>query len=200
MVNFVPLTAEIGSGVWGTPANFIGFSILAALLHGTLVVCVSQTLQHWTEGASYIRQGGHHVGHWRTLVIIAEPESWYCQWKVGCWVNLGTAVWVHSLYPRPYIAVAVMINSFHDVLDPAVKHAVTTTETCKVVVSLVILRQCCPHRAGAPSFPLFPLVHSLPHFYSFFTFPFYLFLFALFFSSFVHPFPFYQNRPTPFPV
>jgi len=24
MVNFGPLTAEIGSGVWGTPANFNG--------------------------------------------------------------------------------------------------------------------------------------------------------------------------------
>jgi len=34
MVNFDPaLTAEIGSGVWGTPANFIGFCLLAALLH-----------------------------------------------------------------------------------------------------------------------------------------------------------------------
>jgi len=36
MVNFSPLTAEIVSGVWGTPANFNGFSVLAALLHGTL--------------------------------------------------------------------------------------------------------------------------------------------------------------------
>ena len=43
MVNFGPLTAEIGSGVWGTPGNFIGFRVLAALLHGTLVVGVSQT-------------------------------------------------------------------------------------------------------------------------------------------------------------
>ena len=43
MVNFGPLTAEIGSGVWGTPANFNGFRVLAALLHGTLVVGVSQT-------------------------------------------------------------------------------------------------------------------------------------------------------------
>jgi len=33
MVNFGPLTAEIGSGVWGTPTNFNGFCILAALLH-----------------------------------------------------------------------------------------------------------------------------------------------------------------------
>jgi len=45
MVNFGPLAAEIGSGVWGTPANFNGFRVLAALLHGTLVVGISQTLQ-----------------------------------------------------------------------------------------------------------------------------------------------------------
>jgi len=34
MVNFGPLTAEIVSGVWGTPTNFNGFCFLAALLHG----------------------------------------------------------------------------------------------------------------------------------------------------------------------
>ena len=44
-VNFGTLTAEIGSRVWGTPANFNGFRVLAALLHGTLVVSVSQTLR-----------------------------------------------------------------------------------------------------------------------------------------------------------
>jgi len=43
MVNFGPLTAEIGSGVWNTPANFNGFRVLQALLHGTLVVGISQT-------------------------------------------------------------------------------------------------------------------------------------------------------------
>ena len=43
MVNFGPLTAEIGSGVWGTPANFNGFGVLAALLHGILVVGVSKS-------------------------------------------------------------------------------------------------------------------------------------------------------------
>jgi len=34
MVNFGPLAAEILSLVWGTPANFNGFRVLAALLHG----------------------------------------------------------------------------------------------------------------------------------------------------------------------
>jgi len=41
-----PLTAEICSGVLGTPTNVSGFRVLAALLHGTLVVGVSQTLRH----------------------------------------------------------------------------------------------------------------------------------------------------------
>jgi len=45
MVNFGPLTAEIGLGVWGTSANFNGFRVLAALLHATLVVGVSQILR-----------------------------------------------------------------------------------------------------------------------------------------------------------
>jgi len=43
MVNFGPLAAEIVSLVWGTPGNFNGFRVLAALVHGTLVVGVSQT-------------------------------------------------------------------------------------------------------------------------------------------------------------
>jgi len=67
MVSFGPLVAEIVSLVWGTPANFNKFRVLAALLHGTLVVGVSQTLRHWAEGATYIRQGGHHAGHWPTV-------------------------------------------------------------------------------------------------------------------------------------
>ena len=33
MVSFGPLAAEIFSLVWGTPANFNGFRVLAALLH-----------------------------------------------------------------------------------------------------------------------------------------------------------------------
>jgi len=42
MVNFGPLAAEIVSLVWGTPGNFNGFRVLAALLHGTLLVGASQ--------------------------------------------------------------------------------------------------------------------------------------------------------------
>jgi len=64
MVNFGPLAAEIGPVVWGTPANFNSFHVLAALQHGSQVVGVSQTLRRWTGGATYVRQGDHHVRHW----------------------------------------------------------------------------------------------------------------------------------------
>ena len=70
MVNFGPLTAEICCQVWGIPANFNGFRVLASLLHGTLVLDCSQTLPRSTEDATYIRQGGHHVGHWPTFLVI----------------------------------------------------------------------------------------------------------------------------------
>jgi len=62
MVNFGPPAAEIGLVAWGTPANFNGFRILAALLYSTPAVDISQMLRHWTQGATYIRQGGHHIG------------------------------------------------------------------------------------------------------------------------------------------
>ena len=62
MVNFRLLTAEIRWRVWGTPANFNGFCVLAALLHGTLVVSVSQTLHDvWPSpalGTPYIHFRG----------------------------------------------------------------------------------------------------------------------------------------------
>jgi len=61
MVNFGPLATEIDSLVWGTPGNFNGFRVLAALLHGTLVVGVSQT-------AAFNR--GHH------LYSAGRPSRW----------------------------------------------------------------------------------------------------------------------------
>ena len=64
MVNFGPLAAEIVSLAWGTPGNFSGFLVLAALLHGTLAV-----------GVTYIQQGGHHVGHWPTFLVNYTPST-----------------------------------------------------------------------------------------------------------------------------
>jgi len=86
MVNFGPLPAEIGLGVWGTPANFNGFRVLAPLLHGNLVVGVSQTLRRWTEGTTYIRQGGHHVS---TVLhnLLRSLCVWTDQLPTRWWIN-----------------------------------------------------------------------------------------------------------------
>jgi len=45
MVNFGSLAAEIDPVVCGTQAYFNGFRFLAALMHGTPVLGVSQTLR-----------------------------------------------------------------------------------------------------------------------------------------------------------
>jgi len=117
MVNFGPLAADIVSLVWGTPANFNGFRLLAALLHGTPAKLwdVEQRVP------LYIRQGGHHLGHWPTFLvndstIIASPmtritssisipycrhfHAGMCTWLLTTYntVAWGDIVWgIHSL-------------------------------------------------------------------------------------------------------
>ena len=45
MADIQSAAAEIGLPVWGTRAKFNGFRVLAALLHDSQVVSVSQTLR-----------------------------------------------------------------------------------------------------------------------------------------------------------
>jgi len=66
MVNFGPLTAEIGSEFGAALQISTGFASWQPYLRH-LVVGVSQTLRRWTEGATYVRKGDHHVGHWPTF-------------------------------------------------------------------------------------------------------------------------------------
>ena len=75
---------------FGHPRKFQRYRVLAALLYGTLVVGVSQTLRRWTEGANYIRQVGHHVGHWPGFLVhfnfnvfVTPPQEEYH------WMNSG---------------------------------------------------------------------------------------------------------------
>jgi len=46
----------------GHPSKFQLVSRLGSVTARHLVVGVSQTLRRWREGATYIRQGDHHVG------------------------------------------------------------------------------------------------------------------------------------------
>jgi len=48
----------------------------------------SSKLRRWTEGATYIRQGGHHIGHWPTILVLdlatfQSNDSWDW-WLVTC--------------------------------------------------------------------------------------------------------------------
>jgi len=66
MANFGPLAADIGSGVWGTPVNFNGFRILAALLHDT-GSGRQPIFAALNRGRQLYSAGSHHVGHWPTF-------------------------------------------------------------------------------------------------------------------------------------
>jgi len=87
MVNFGSLAAEICWRVWGTPANFNGFRVLTALLHGTLVVAVSQTLQ-----------GGHHIRHWPTLLFLSS--SFFFPRLLSAVTDRMSAILLHVVRPQ----------------------------------------------------------------------------------------------------
>jgi len=97
-----PLADEICWRVWGTPANFNGFHILAVLVHVPLVVDVSQTLRHWTEGAIYIQQGGHQIGHWPTFLVLFYSSLADSQFSFK-WP-------IYLLVPMPILTVIFQVN------------------------------------------------------------------------------------------
>jgi len=55
------------SGSLRHPCKFQRISRLGSVTARHLVAGVSQTLWRWTEGATCVRQGDHHVGHWPTF-------------------------------------------------------------------------------------------------------------------------------------
>ena len=57
-------------GSLGHPYKFQRVLRLGSVTARHLVVGVSQTLRCWTEGATYVRQGDHQVGHWPTFLVI----------------------------------------------------------------------------------------------------------------------------------
>jgi len=67
MVNFGPLVAEIVSLVWGTPANFNRFHVLAALLHGSH--CERQ------PNFAALNRGRHLCSAWATITLGIGPHS-----------------------------------------------------------------------------------------------------------------------------
>jgi len=66
MANFGPLAAEIDPVFWAPLQISTGFASWQRYCTAS-IVGVSQNLRRWTEGATYVRQGDHHVGHWPTF-------------------------------------------------------------------------------------------------------------------------------------
>ena len=69
MANFGPLTAEIGSGVWATPANFYRFRILPSLLQQRRKLCGVQ--QSFARCLAVSWAGTLYIHFWE-LLLLAE--------------------------------------------------------------------------------------------------------------------------------
>jgi len=104
MVNFGPLAVEIGSGVWGAPTNFNGFCVLAALLHRTLVVGVSQTLRRNVVSASFII----FWLRWRHK----SRDLKTCRWSSSTMTSRPT------LLPFPLYTARLWVNVTFDLMRP----------------------------------------------------------------------------------
>jgi len=68
MVNFGPLAAEICRRVWGTPANFNGFRVLAALLHGIPVFGRQPNIAPLNRGRHIYSAG--RPSHWAAHILV----------------------------------------------------------------------------------------------------------------------------------
>ena len=117
MVNFGPLTAEIGWQVWGTPSYFNGYRVLAALLHGSQVVSVSQTLRVEQRappmfGRATIRLGiGPHSSGVSFSFLAVSTAAFWCFFFLSrnfhpcifdCAVVSCLAFSVDPLFPCPH--------------------------------------------------------------------------------------------------
>jgi len=90
VVNFGPLAAEIVSLVSGTPANFNGFRVLAAILHGTVVVSVSQTAA-LNRGCHLYSAG--RPSHW----ALAHISSFFVT-SIPSGILIYSAIWPQRIW------------------------------------------------------------------------------------------------------
>ena len=93
-VNFGPVTAEICSGVWGTPANFNGFRVLAPLLQRRRSLEANQTLHDVGPSPGLV--------HYKYTFGGSCPLTTFCQgWKLhyaskSCFSYIGSVTARHS--------------------------------------------------------------------------------------------------------
>ena len=112
----------------------------------------------------------------------------------GFFWNLGN----RQIMEQRKVDWSLEVINYRFALELTLRHTLFTTNDFSLAWQTYAL--CWPLRgAGVPPFRLCSsLVHSLPHLLLFITFLFFSHPLYLF-SSIVHPIPFYQNSPTPFP-
>ena len=118
MVNFGLLTAEMRWRVWGTPSNFSGFHILAALLHGTHLVGVSQTAalnrgRHLYSAGRPSRWALAHISSLSFFSFLQMYSIFWVHFKVYCFLVAVTTrrqrnatVCLSEVFPRTRRAVS----------------------------------------------------------------------------------------------
>jgi len=99
MVNFGLLTPEICWRVWGTPANFNGFHVLATLLHGTLVVSVSQLCGVEQRASPIFGRVTITLGigpHSSFILILFSLLLWFLvsSWCLASHIRVATHPWL----------------------------------------------------------------------------------------------------------
>jgi len=87
MVNFGPLTAEIGWRVWGTPANFNEFSVLALLK-----VASSTDRNHLTLSVLTNKTVNIILRNWNQFLLLVKATSLKQQISKFCTQILSTEV------------------------------------------------------------------------------------------------------------
>jgi len=97
----------------GHPANFNGFRVLAALLHGTLVVGVSHTLRRWKKAPPMLVRAAITLGigpHSSYMLYCCKMVRWtWWDWNLILWITttftcfdtVGWVIW--SVKPVPEI-------------------------------------------------------------------------------------------------
>jgi len=82
----------------GHPCKFQRVSRLGSITARHSSSGRQQILRRWTEGATYIRQGGHHVGHWPTFLVgflfvqlqISQQRKKIWVWTKHCLSHVGS--------------------------------------------------------------------------------------------------------------
>jgi len=107
------------------PCKFQQVSRLGSVTARHLVVGVSQTLRRWTEGATYIRQGDHHVGHWPTFLVLhcITLLEWQTNFIIKLSVRTGCAFRMCVLVHFQWYVSIIATQSI-----TATKHIKATTE------------------------------------------------------------------------